>query len=123
MNNLHPVTATAIELLQREARRRGLPMRVTSTYRSIANQRALWLRWLNHDPRVITPAKPGLSTHNYGLGFDAVSPGRQNELIALGRSIGLATIPTDPVHFQILDPADWQAALRLSPNDPIAVLG
>lgn len=97
-------------------------MTVTSTYRSTKNQRDLYLRWLAGDPRVITPALPGHSTHNYGLAFDAVSPGRQSELIALARSIGLATIPSDPVHFQIVDPGLWQEALKISPGNPLAVL-
>lgn len=116
MNSLHPIAAHALKVFARAAKQRGLQFIVTSRFRSIGKQRELYARWLRGDPRIILPARPGRSTHNYGLSFDVVSPGRQEELRALGEALGLVTLgPKDPVHFQVISIADWNRLAGLPP--------
>jgi len=121
VNGLHPITVVALRTFRLEASRSGLSFHVTSGFRSLSRQRSLYARWLRGDPRVIAPALPGRSTHNYGLAFDVVSDD-QVALLALGRSIGLETIAGDPVHFQVVSKADWQALLQYPPATIAAIV-
>jgi len=114
MTGLHPIAADALRSFRSAAGARGLTFRVTSSFRSVARQRTLYNLWLRGDPRVIAPALPGRSTHNYGLSFDVVSTD-QPALVALGRAIGLETIEGDPVHFQVISRADWARLVELPP--------
>lgn len=60
------------EALVSIARQYRLNPRVTSTYRSIAEQTALYREYLaGRHPYPVAP--PGQSMHNYGLAFDMVS--------------------------------------------------
>lgn len=118
--NLHRVTNQQIARLGKM----GVRFRLTSTYRSVAEQTKLYREWLA-GRRVLPVAVPGTSTHNYGLAFDAVAvpPSDTAQLVAAARSIGLVWAgPNDPVHFQILDQTTWSQALRLSPRRPLHAL-
>lgn len=90
----------AVQLL-REARDQGIRIVITSGYRSLAQQQALWDQGRAKPGRVVTWARPGTSWHNFGLAFD-VAPLDQNgkphwpndwrlwmRLGELGESIGL----------------------------------
>ena len=111
LSGLHDITQRALEQLSSDARRAGVSFRVTSGYRSIAHQRLLYARRAAGLQRYPV-AKPGTSTHNYGLAFDAVSD-RQSDLIQLATRLGLVWAgPKDPVHFQIVDQATWSSLLR-----------
>lgn len=58
--------------LYRIAVQNGLQPRITSTFRSIAEQKILFDRH-NRGESDLPAAAPGCSQHNYGLAFDLVS--------------------------------------------------
>ncbi len=80
------------------ARQYGLDPRVTSTYRSLTEQRRLYARF-RAGKHPLPVAVPGTSLHNYGLAIDLVS--RDNPWLGKvwhywgGRWGGAR----DPVHF------------------------
>jgi len=106
---LHPETRQKIVALQRAARGIGARLILTSGFRDLKKQAELM-----RTGRAITPARPGASTHNYGLAFDAVVEPRslQEAVGALAPSVGLEWggrfHRPDPVHFQIVYSRDWQ---------------
>ncbi len=96
-------------LLREVASYYGVRVRVTSIVRSEADQ----IRLLRAG---LTQTK--VSTHLYGLAFDAVAEPRryQTGLGLLAEALGLwwggRFHRPDPVHFQIVDPAAWAAFVR-----------
>jgi hypothetical protein len=108
---LQPETRGAISALERAAAAAGFRMILTSGFRDKAKQLELV-----RSGRAITPALPGRSTHNYGLAFDAVAPGHQEELGQLAERLGLfwggRFRTPDPVHFQLVTFADWAWAIQ-----------
>ncbi|SRR5713101_3585981 len=110
---LHPETREKIVALQRAAREIGARLILTSGFRDIKKQADLV-----RTGRAITPARPGASTHNYGLAFDAVvEPAALTE--AVGRLAPLVGLEwggrfrhPDPVHYQIVYSSDWQRWVR-----------
>lgn len=79
------------------ASRYRLRPRVTSTYRSISEQRRLYERYIaGEHPYPV--AKPGESLHNYGLAIDLVSDDNA-WLGAVWKHWGGAWTPKDDVHF------------------------
>lgn len=105
-----PEVRAAEERLARLARRAGITFVVTSRFRSIEKQTALFKRWKKGLSK-FPVAVPGLSTHNYGVAFDAVS-NNQSRLGALAREAGLIWAgKNDVVHFQFATQADWSQAL------------
>jgi len=86
------------------ARASGFGVRVTSGFRSMAEQQRLYdLRQAGSHPLPVAP--PGRSFHNYGLAFDAVveyPPGGQAALGRFWESLGGRWGgDRDPVHFSI----------------------
>lgn len=86
----------------------GVESRITSTVRSTRQQQQLYRRASN-----LPAAAPGRSTHEYGLAFDIVASRRQQRLLGeFGEFLGLwwggRFRRPDPVHFQVVDPAEWQ---------------
>jgi hypothetical protein len=79
---------------------------VTSGYRTVAEQAALYEKYKNSgfDNRYIA-AKPGQSMHNQGLAVDAVIDGRALSSVVSSRTLkkyGLvAPVAGDPVHIQL----------------------
>lgn len=78
----------------------GLEPRITSTFRSVAEQRRLYRAYLaGRHPLPVAP--PGRSMHNYGLAIDLVARNLER-LGAWWRSIGgIWGGPSDPVHFSV----------------------
>lgn len=73
-------------------------VRVTSTYRSLAEQAELY-RNRARNPYPVAP--PGYSYHNYGRAFDVAGSAQQlGRLAYLWRAIGGTWDPSDPIHFQ-----------------------
>lgn len=99
-----------------EARRRGIPMKVTSTYRSTAKQRALYAAYLQRGRTGLPAARPGLSTHEYGIAFDASFPaGREAEVAQIAAAHGMVWFGQgDRVHFDLFGPTRWNAILKES---------
>lgn len=85
--------------LARAAALLGRPVPVTSGFRSMAEQRALWAR-RNSNPYPVAP--PGTSMHGRGLAID-VPLSFVPELLRVGRSAGLCQpYPrNDPIHFEL----------------------
>lgn len=111
---LHPEVVRRMNAITAELRRRGISFRVTSTYRSIANQERLYQAWLARGKTGLPAARPGLSTHNYGIAFDAVFPAASTSTVAaVARFHGMEWFgPGDRVHFDIFGPKAWNALLR-----------
>lgn len=71
LSGLHPAVRARAEMALNYAQKAGVPVTVTSTYRSIDQQRKLYQNYLNGTSRF--PANPpGASGHNYGLAWDSV---------------------------------------------------
>lgn len=97
--DLDPRFAPWAEWLYRTAEVNRLAPRVTSTYRSMAEQQRLYDRY-RAGRSAYPAARPGCSTHNYGLAFDLVA----HNLEGLGRlweSVGgrWGGRFRDPIHF------------------------
>lgn len=99
LDGLKPSVAAAASQFVQEAFRRGIRLRVTSGFRSMAEQQALYDQGRTEPGDIVTYAKPGQSLHNHGLAFDVVelSPDnrvaywdnpRWQEIGALGKSYG-----------------------------------
>lgn len=100
--SLHPAFQPWASALYDVAVRFGLSPRVTSTYRSVAEQRILFDRY-RAGLSSLPAAAPGHSLHNYGLAFDMVvaNPEAQRWLGAVWKSWGgrWGGDFNDPVHF------------------------
>lgn len=80
------------------AREYGLQPRVTSTYRSLREQAALYKRFIEgRHPLPVAP--PGRSKHNYGLAIDLVCS-NEKWLGSVWRYWGGNWWASDPVHFE-----------------------
>lgn len=98
---LHPEFRPWADWLVAVARYWGLRPRVTSTYRSLAEQARLYrLRQERPDLQPYPVAPPGQSLHNYGLALDMVSTDNAR-LGALWRHYGGSWSPSDAVHFGV----------------------
>lgn len=98
LRSLDPQFRPYAQALVEVARSYGLKPVVTSTYRSVSEQRRLYERWLaGQHPYPVAP--PGRSLHNYGLAIDLVC-GNQAWLGSVWRSWGGVWSPSDNVHFQ-----------------------
>lgn len=95
---LHPlVRAKAKEFIIRAERELGIKLRVSSGYRSWAEQRSLYNQGRTAKGKIITNAQAGQSYHNYGLAIDVVeikngkaiwNNPNWNRIAELGKSIG-----------------------------------
>jgi peptidoglycan LD-endopeptidase CwlK len=123
---LHPaIRAKALRLVG-EARKRGIPLVVTSGLRTMAEQARLYAQGRTEDGGIVTNAQPGQSFHNYGLAFDVavavngkVSWDADWKAIGdLGKKVGLEwggdfkTFPDRP-HFQDRKGHTWQQLKQL----------
>lgn len=79
------------------ARQYGLKPRVTSTFRSISEQRRLYEEYQSGRSKY-PAAPPGRSQHNYGLAFDMIAEDL-NWLGAVWKHWGGYWSSTDPIHF------------------------
>lgn len=97
-----PPLAAAIQQLLDAAHRAGIPAQVTSGYRTHAQQRALYRRYLaGMNPYPVAP--PGTSDHEFGLAVD-IWTGQDALNDVLGRSwvaAGGRWSTADRVHFTV----------------------
>lgn len=84
----------------------GVPVTVTSVYRSWAEQKRLRTRWEKGLSKY--PAnQPGDSAHNYGLAWDSsVPPQFQEAWDYIRRYAGWEVLPNDVIHAQL---PNWRA--------------
>lgn len=111
---MEPEVNRRMNAIAADVRARGIPFRITSTYRSIASQKRLYDAWVARGRTGLPAARPGLSTHEYGLAFDAVFP-REHEqtVVAIARRHGMVWFgPKDRVHFDAFGPTMWNRILR-----------
>lgn len=97
-----------------DVRRRGIAIRVTSTYRDPRKQQSLYEAWIRRGKTGLPAARPGLSTHEYGVAFDASWDKRHDATVAaVARQHGLVWFgPGDRVHFDIFGPQRWRQLLQ-----------
>lgn len=118
LSDLHPTIRRRAEQFVEEAWEAGIPVRIVSTYRSLAEQERLYQQGRTTPGPIVTNAPPGGSWHNYGLAFDVAldvdgDPETNDpswdadseiweELGDLGRSLGLRWGGDfgDPGHFE-----------------------
>ncbi len=102
LEDLHPELAALARRLLDQAAAAGLPLVVTQTLRTLAEQAALYAQGRTKPGPRVTNAKPGSTPHNYGLAFDVAfkrgekdvtwdepRPGAWAEVGALGQALGL----------------------------------
>lgn len=112
--NLHPKFAPAVRYLVEEAEAMGIPVTITSGYRSVEEQRRVCADLKERERKGhgrFPCATPGLSAHQYGLAVDMMGgngfASREHAALAeLGEAMGFARVRGDPPHFE--HPA-WRA--------------
>ncbi len=106
LRGMHAALRPAAEYTFELAHYYGIEPRVTSTYRSWADQRRLRARWEAGESR--WPANvPGDSAHNFGWAFDSVVPEPQQATWdAIRRWVGWRVPESDYIHAEL---PDWRA--------------
>lgn len=115
---LWPPMAEAVRYLQAYCDYYGLRASITSGFRSMQEQAALYSQGRTPaevQSRVrkqgrggaVTDAPPGQSAHNYGLAVDVEGPD-QAAVISLAGQIGFGLVSWDPAHIEW---PNWQSLL------------
>lgn len=119
LSGLHPEVRDRVARLLQEARRDGLRVTVTSTFRTRAKQEQLYRAWLARGRSGLPAAPPGYSTHEYGFAVDLVANDTAR-LVQLAECEGLHWAgPGDRVHFDPFGPAAWhELTQNLRPRVP-----
>jgi len=104
---LHPGLRTNAQWTLDVADFYGVPVNVTSVYRSWTAQKRLRELWLAGKSRF--PAnRPGDSAHNFGLAWDStVAPEYQAWWDAVRRFAGFEVLPNDLIHAQLTSWRDF----------------
>lgn len=69
---VQPILLEKMNAFQKIMEAIGMPVRITSAYRSFAQQDALYAQGRTKPGQIVTNAKGGESFHNYGVAFDFV---------------------------------------------------
>ncbi len=69
---INPQVANRIRLAAADLKAQGITIRVTSSYRTFAEQDALYAQGRTKPGGIVTNARGGQSLHNYGLAVDVV---------------------------------------------------
>ena len=69
---INPQLADRIRLMAADLKAQGITIRATSSYRTFAEQDALYAQGRTKPGNIVTNAKGGQSLHNYGLAVDVV---------------------------------------------------
>jgi len=70
LSDLLPVVATKARAFIAAAKREGIDLICTSTYRDHASQNALWAQGRTKPGKIVTNARGGQSYHQYRVAFD-----------------------------------------------------
>jgi peptidoglycan L-alanyl-D-glutamate endopeptidase CwlK len=70
LNDLHPHVKTLAERFVAACAKAGIDVIITSTYRDMESQAALYAQGRTTPGKIVTNAKAGQSFHNYRLAFD-----------------------------------------------------
>ncbi len=76
---INPQVANRIRLMAADLRAQGITIRATSSYRSFAEQNALYAQGRTKPGPIVTNARGGQSLHNYGLAVDVVPLGANGQ--------------------------------------------
>lgn len=111
LHGLNPAVRAAADWTLAVADYYGVPVQVTSGYRSWEEQarlrrnyeRCLQTGRFGKEPGCMFPAnRPGDSSHNWGLSFDStVPPEYQDWWDAVRRYAGFEVLPNDRIHAQV----------------------
>lgn len=115
IQTLHPKIRDKARELINMAEKEGIKLRVTSGFRTWAEQDELYAQGRTKAGGIVTNARGGQSNHNYGTAFDVVpiengkadwNSKRWNEIGALGKKIGFKwggdwTGLVDKPHFEM----------------------
>ena len=67
---LHPFLDNKIRAVIKEAKSKGINLKIISGHRTLAKQQELYMSGRNGKGHIVTNAPPGFSYHNYGLAVD-----------------------------------------------------
>ena len=112
---IHPYMLSKVELLLKEAKSKGIDLRVIQGFRDLETQRKYYNQGRTTKGGIITNAAPGFSYHNYGWAVDVCEytngipnwkSKRWNEIGEIGKKHGLVwggdwTRLVDKPHFQL----------------------
>ncbi len=76
---INPQVANRIRSMAADLRAQGIKISATSSYRSFAQQNALYAQGRTKPGPIVTKAKGGQSLHNYGLAVDVVPLGANGQ--------------------------------------------
>lgn len=121
ISGLQPDVRERARVALERARQAGLRVTVTSGYRSMREQKRLYDRWIARGRTGLPAARPGSSTHNFGLAFDAVvAGGRLPEFVRIAECAGLKWAGRrDPVHFDPFGFEAWAELVRQGKLPPV----
>ncbi|RUA24331.1 MAG: hypothetical protein DSY76_08060 [Bacteroidetes bacterium] len=97
-NGVHPFLQKKVDLVIKDARAKGIDLRVVQGFRSMETQLKFYRQGRSSKGKIITNAPPGLSYHNYGWAVDVCEykngkpywkSKRWNEIGEIGKSHGL----------------------------------
>lgn len=114
-NGVHPFLQKKVDILIKDARAKGIDLRVVQGFRSMETQLKYYQKGRTKKGAKITNAPPGFSYHNYGFAVDVCEykngkpywkSKHWSEIGALGKSHGLVwggdwTRLVDRPHFQL----------------------
>lgn len=72
LEDLHPLVQAKARLMIEKCRQAGIDLLITSTYRDLASQDALYAQGRTVPGNRVTNARAGQSFHNYRVAFDVV---------------------------------------------------
>ena len=70
--DLHPVVAQKVQAFVDACKKQGIDLLLTSTYRDMESQAALYAQGRTAPGKIVTNAKPGYSFHNFRVAVDVV---------------------------------------------------
>jgi len=114
LNDLHPYVKYLAEKFIAECRVKGLEPVITSTLRTMDEQKAIYARGRTTPGNIISYAKPGYSYHNYSLAFDVSfkNYGDYARAAVIGKSLGMRWGGDFKV-FKDLPHFEWSGDLRI----------
>ena len=111
---LHPQVRDKAREFINKAEKQGIKLRITSAYRTYAEQDALYAQGRTKGGSIVTNAKAGESSHNFGTAIDVVPIVNGiadwntdwNKIATIGKSVGFAwggdwTSFKDKPHFEM----------------------
>jgi peptidoglycan L-alanyl-D-glutamate endopeptidase CwlK len=126
INDLHPTVAKLCRAFVAECKKAGIDVLITSTYRDIESQNAIYAQGRTKAGRIVTNAKGGQSFHNWRVAFDFVpivnGKAQWNDARtfkkcrAIGEKLGLEGLSFEMAHLQFrggLSLRDFRAGKKL----------